>query len=270
MNENKILVPSDFSEASGAAIDLASMIAKKNNYGLSLLHIQNGKSITDVEGQMINIRESLKIKHNIQSDYIIQKGNIYSDISKVACDNCYQLMVIGTHGFKGIREKFFGADILKLVKTIPVPVLVVQKSYNMPEQGIKTIVFPAGSHKTFQQNIDATVYLAKLFDAKVHIYTIDKPGTEWSDELKANIEVAKKTFDENGIAYIRVNEQASIFSVGYAKQTLQYAEKVEADLIALMSIPTKEFHYFADSDKESLLTNQAGIPVLCTSDKKAV
>ncbi len=270
MSENKILVPSDFSDASHAAVNIAISLAKKSNLGLSLLHIQNGKSVSDAEDQMINISESLRIKHNVNSDYIIQKGSIFSEIAKVACDECYQLMVIGSHGFKGIREKFFGADILKLVKTIPVPVLVAQKSYNLTDAGFKNIVLPAASHEDFDRIVGATAYLAKLFDAKVHLYTIDKPGQEWPEQLKTNIEKAKEVFDTKNIKYIRVNEQASTYSVGYSKQTLLYAEKVGADLISLMSMPTMEFHYFADSDKEQLLTNDAGIPILCTSDKRSV
>ncbi|MEA3477811.1 MAG: hypothetical protein U9R60_06500 [Bacteroidota bacterium] len=51
---------------------------------------------------------------------------------------------------------------------------------------------------------------------------------------------------------------------------LQYTDNVGADLISLMSMPTKDYHYFADSDKERLLTNEAGIPILCTSDKRVV
>jgi hypothetical protein len=37
-----------------------------------------------------------------------------------------------------------------------------------------------------------------------------------------------------------------------------------------MAIPTPEHYYFADSDKEMLLTNEFGIPVLSTSDRKQV
>jgi hypothetical protein len=32
-----------------------------------------------------------------------------------------------------------------------------------------------------------------------------------------------------------------------------------------MSIPTDEYFYFAQQDKENLLTSEVGIPVLCAS-----
>jgi nucleotide-binding universal stress UspA family protein len=179
-------------------------------------------------------------------------------------------MVIGTHGFKGLREKFFGADILKLVKTLPIPVLVIQSKYDMPDAGFKTIVFPAGTHDSFVNIIDATIYIAKLFDSTVHLYTVDKPGVEWTAKLKENIELAREKFKASNISYTRVNEEQSSFSVGYSKQILQFAKTVHADMIALMSIPTKEHYYFADSDKEALLTNDACLPIICASDEKIV
>lgn len=34
----------------------------------------------------------------------------------------------------------------------------------------------------------------------------------------------------------------------------------------MMSVPSEEYHYFAQQDKENLLTNEGGIPVLCASN----
>jgi hypothetical protein len=34
-------------------------------------------------------------------------------------------------------------------------------------------------------------------------------------------------------------------------------------MIAMMSVSSEEYHYFAQQDKENLLTNETGIPVLC-------
>ena len=60
-----------------------------------------------------------------------------------------------------------------------------------------------------------------------------------------------------------------LFSVGYAKQTLIYAEENNANLISIMVNPTQENAYFADSDKEAIIMNEHFIPVLCTSDAEA-
>ncbi len=270
MSEKRILVPIDFTAVSDKIISMATSIARKDNLGITLLHIENDKSSDETGANLQALSSNILETENVQCDYLIKKGNFFTEIPKVAHSQVYKLMVVGSHGFKGLREKFFGADILKLVKTIPIPVLVFQEKYVMPVQGFKTIVFPAGTHDSFINIVEATIYMAKLFDATVHLYTVEKPGIEWTAKLMANIELAKEKFEENKIRYTRVSEDQSSFSIGYSKQIFQFSKTVHADMIALMSIPTKEHYYFADSDKEALLTNDACVPIICTSGEKIV
>ena len=65
-----------------------------------------------------------------------------------------------------------------------------------------------------------------------------------------------------------MKEDQNVYSLGYAKQTLKYAQSVGADLICTMSVPSKEYYYFADSDKENLLLNEYHIPILCAGGGK--
>jgi hypothetical protein len=129
---------------------------------------------------------------------------------------------------------------------------------------------PASSHEDFHRKVDSVVFLGQLFDAEVHVYTVEKPGFTWSDTLKQNIEKAISEFKAKAIKYHRVNEPQTAYSPGFAKQILQYAEKINAGMIAVMSVPTSEYYYIADSDKERLLTNDHKIPVLAVSDTDKV
>ena len=65
-----------------------------------------------------------------------------------------------------------------------------------------------------------------------------------------------------------MKEEQSSFSVGYSKQILDYAKRLNMSLVAFMANPTQEHYYFADSDKVVMLTNDALIPVLSTNDKR--
>ncbi len=267
MKENKILVPVDFSQVNDKSLAYASMLAKRGNMNMTLLHVETGKPDGTEENNLKSMAESILKKNGIDCDYVIRKGNIFTEIPVEANNMKYRLMVIGSHGIKGIREKITGADILKLVKMIPIPAIIIQKDYKIPEEGIKTIVFPASSHDFYKYIINAAILLASLYKSKVHLYTVNKPGTEWPEELKVNIELAKQLFEDNNIDFVRVNEDQASFSAGYSKQILQYANKVSADLIAMISVQSKEYYHIADSDKEAMLTNNHCIPVLCTSDK---
>ena len=98
-----------------------------------------------------------------------------------------------------------------------------------------------------------------MLSALKNIYLV----AHYIQTLKKNLDKTRAIFDENGIKHIRVNEKQTVLSIGFAFQTMQYAKKTGADMIAIMSVSSEEYHYFAQQDKENLLTNESGIPVLC-------
>jgi len=266
METKKILVPIDLSEITGTVVAIAIKFAKKTGMALTLLHIKHIKSRPDVEQQLQTINDEIIAKDKVICNHILKSGSVFNEIATEASNPEYAFAIIGTHGFKGLREVMFGADILRLLKAMPVPVLTVLKGYVLPEAGINKILMPVASHTTFNLIIDATVKFAKWFDAEVHLYSIEKPEMNWTQQLIDNIKLAETTFKKEGVTYIRINEKFYSYSIGYSKQTLQYAQNIDAGLIAIMSSPAKEHIYFADGDKEQLITNKYRIPVLSASN----
>jgi hypothetical protein len=53
-----------------------------------------------------------------------------------------------------------------------------------------------------------------------------------------------------------------VFSVGFAEPTIRYAQRIDAGCIAIMAHASDELRYLADAEKERMLTNEPGIPVL--------
>ena len=272
MVENKILIPIDFTEASDKAIQFGIHIASKMHAGISLLHVfeGDGMSMEECEEKLAELSHNINVRDDAFSDYICLEGKVIETISEVASKSPFRMMVLGAHGRRGLRQKFFGADILKLLKRIPIPALVVQENTLVPEKGFSTTVFPVGSHEAFERKIEAMFIIAGLCDPEVHLYSISKPGFDQTENLKQNILLSEERFAEKGIKYIRVDEDQNVFSVGFAKQTLAYAKEIDANLISIMVNPTQEYAYFADSDKESIIMNEQGIPVLCTSDAEKI
>lgn len=262
MKKNKLLATIDFSNITPSVIHNATRLAQVLNLDLSLIHVKHLKSDADIEEKLSELATSISQNSELTCDYILVMGSVFSEIARESKNLQYKLTLVGTHGFKGFRERMFGADILKLIKTIYTPVISIQKGCDFTVNKFQNILLPVASHQAFDQLIKVTICLAKAFDSTIYIYSIKKPELEWSKQLLDNIELAKNTFDKEKVKYIRVNEIQTSFSFGYAKQTLQYALKIDAHLIAMMASPTKEHLYFADGDKELLLTNDALIPVL--------
>ena len=122
---------------------------------------------------------------------------------------------------------------------------------------------PVSSHDTFNESVNAVLLIAETFKPEVHLYSIHKPGFDWPEQMFTNIENATQIFNSENVKMIRVKEDQNVYSLGYAKQTLKYANSVGADLICMMSASSKEYYYFAPSDKETMLLNEYQLPILC-------
>ena len=264
MTMHRILVPTDLTPVGAKAVEQAVSIAKKSSESLVLLHVMDEKQSRreDIEHRLEEEVKKIKSSSGVESEYLIPEGNIFEVIPEVASERKYNLVVIGTHGIKGMKQLLFGANILKLVIKTPKPVLVVQEETVCCDHFNK-LVLPVSSHSSFKAQVDVALYFSGLYDTEIHLYSIHKPGFEWPQQMMKNIEEATHAFEIKGVQLKRVKEEQNVYSLGYAKQTLNYAASVKANLISMMSIPSKEYYYFAQSDKESLLLNDQHIPVLC-------
>lgn len=261
--KNRIIVPTDLTEVSNQAIRQGIAIAKKADTDLVLLYVLEDKSLSIEESAQIlkSDADNIMKETGLKCDVSVKKGSFFDVVSNEACEGSFDLMVIGAHEIKGIRQMFFGADILKLAMKVPMPVLVVQKDSPLIGEFHK-LVLPVSSHELFQPIINAVLFFAKIFGSEVHFYSIRKAGFDWPDQLLKNIEEATRQFESEQIKILRVKEDANLYEFGYARQTLKYAISAGADLICMMSFPSKDYYYFAQSDKEKLLTNEFHIPVL--------
>lgn len=268
MTDKRILVPVDFSEISQKVVNTAILLAVRMKMQITLLHVQNEKKHANPYALLKELSFLANEKLERPAfDFLVKEGNLFNAIKDESRNEKYGLMVVGSHGFKGVREKIFGTDILRLLKGISVPAMVIQDEYQITTHTFKKILFPTGSHQGFEQQIKATIDLASAIGSEIHLYTIEKPGVEFSAELKKNLKLAESEFMKHGVNFKKVTEAQTFYSVGFAKQIMAYAVKEEMDLVAIMANPTREHHYIADADKVSLLTNSSCIPVLSANAK---
>lgn len=272
---NKILVATDFTPAAKNALDFACMLAQKSEDVITLFHVENsytksllqdaGKKESDLDSYLGELSQFASEEFDVVCEYKTRKGSIFSDITDLAGNGDYKLIVMGTHGTKGIRQSIFGADILKIARKAPVPVIALPDKSNLNDFFDK-IVFPYGGHRDFQNKTKAAAMIAELFNSEIHIYSVDREGMTISKETRENISKAQEYFDSRGVKYSNVHEKMEDFSIGFAHQTMQYALKIGAKIIAVMATSSREFSFISDVDKEALINNQEGLAILLTSD----
>jgi hypothetical protein len=104
--------------------------------------------------------------------------------------------------------------------------------------------------------------LAAECDSEVVFYEIDKYFGEAEDEIRTNFEAAKKQLKAKGVRFSHVKEEPNNHSLGFARQILDYASNNGISLIATPSEVADNGFLMMKSDKEQLLTNAQGIPIL--------
>ena len=140
----RILVPTDFSLRSEAAIDYAVELARKMLAQLTLLHVRpeprNRRPWTILLGAFRKkIRENERraerclrdaVAHAkrrvVEVDSKLCSGlDIQQEILSIAKQIPADLLVISTHGYTGWEHLFFGSDTEKMVAHAPCTILVV-------------------------------------------------------------------------------------------------------------------------------------------------
>lgn len=262
---NIILVPTDFSEVCDNAMSQAVEAAKYLNYKLVLLHIidKNSKSQLKKDGHDASaINKKLEgyagdIRSlGVEVETKALEGDIFYTIAEVANDIGANLMYLGTHGKVGM-QKLTGSFALKVVTSSPIPVVVVQK--RPFEQGYKKIVLPITSDAGPWEKTKWATFIAKNFDAEIHVYQLDTPG------LKEAVDIITNHFDKEDVSYKIIKADSAHFS----KQVIDYSTANLCDMVMIMTNPDKNFTKFIlGSYDEEMMFNTSQIPVMCINPRR--
>lgn len=254
-----IAVLIDFTEGSIAALKQANALVKKKGGTLYGIHIvANMQKVKEAE---TTLTQFMKQYCDIPFEIHIAEGSLIpaaqTALKKVSAD----LVVICTHGVKGMFQHLFGAHILKLIQGITYPCIVLQESSKIDLANTEHILLPIGPHPDFEIKIRQTADLAQTLGASIIIYEIDRPGADFENLLTKHADAAKKYFQENNIPYSNIIEEVKFISVGFSRQTIEYASNNGIAILSLMASVSKNDVVFGFGDKENFLVNEKGVAI---------
>lgn len=259
MENNVILVPTDFSKVAECAVNHAVKIASTLKGEISLLHvIAKEKDMEATREKLQKVADEVGQKNNIKVNSIVRIGNIFDDIGDVAKEIGAKLIIMGTHGIKGFQH-ITGSHALKVITNSSVPFIVVQEK-NIKD-GYGNIVLPLDLSKDTKQKLTLTVMMAKNFKSKVHLIYPYESDEFLANTILRNLAFAKKTLEENNIPYtVKQPEDKGNF----VKQIIKHAASIDADLIAIMNSQDKGLgEFISGPDEQQIIANEAQIPVMC-------
>lgn len=139
-----ILVPTDFSDASQAALDYAKGLAEAFGASIHLVHVMedllaHAWSAEVYVASMPNLRDEVEReatqrlaalltgdeRTRFRAEAAIVAGRPFLEIIRYAKDRQVDLIVIGTHGRGAIAHMLLGSVAEKVVRKSPCPVLTV-------------------------------------------------------------------------------------------------------------------------------------------------
>ncbi|MCX6330717.1 MAG: universal stress protein [Bacteroidia bacterium] len=265
-HQKPIVVPWDFTPVAEHALAHAVKISRMVGNEICLLHIVDSGIKPAVEGEkrvlLKHVANENSKKYNMTIVSDISKGSIFSAIADFVNDKDASVVVMGTHGMKGM-QKLTGSWALKVIVKSKVPFIVVQDP-PADQERYHNIVFPVDFRKENKEKTKMAIFMGKYFDSKMHILVTTAYDKNLIKKTKINLNFAIRYLIQNNIEY-QIHE---IPKGNFAQQTLDFAQKINADLILIVTTKNITFaDYMVGASEQYIIANSSKIPVCCVNPK---
>jgi nucleotide-binding universal stress UspA family protein len=265
-HQKLIVVPWDFTVVAEHALAHAAKISRMLGNEICLLHIVdagiNRKNEQEKASLLKRKADELAKLYNMQIAWHISKGTIFKSIAEFANDKDASMVVMGTHGMKGM-QKLTGSWALKVIVKSKVPFIVVQDPPETQDR-YHDIVFPVDFRNENKEKMKMAIFMGKYFDSKIHIVKTATSDRILAKKTNINLNFAVKYFIQNNIEY----EVQEVPRGDLARQTIEFAQKINADLILIITTKNITFmDYVIGASEQYIIANSSKIPVCCVNPK---
>ena len=279
----KILVPTDFSEQAGYALDFAYQIALKSTAEIILINVVDYPGLSSVWGGGMNViggaeppldnldesfinnllnrsKEEIRTMTrrldpgSVKIKQVVEVGNPYFVITEKIEQENVNLVIMGTKGATGLEEVLIGSNTERVVRHAKCPVITIKKKRDYTK--IHNIAFASNFEGDQAHVVEELFKLQDIFKAKLHLVKINTPN---NFETNRTIFKEMKTFVEK---YNISNYSLNVYN-DYIEEDgiIYFCEDIGADMIALATHGrTGLMHLLSGSIAEDIV-NHAKRPV---------
>ena len=261
-----ILVAHDFTDKAGFAVSYAENISKRTGDKIHLLHVvKKDSEKAEALSMLEKIADEIAQKTGKKPECISKEGTIFSAIGEAAEETHAHLVIMGTHGIRGM-QKLTGSWALKVIVSSQSPFLVVQAP---PEKdSFEKIVFPIDFRRENKENNLLVQYLHTYYKSKIYLIKPRIKDQVFLRKVNSNMVFAKNFLDGKGIDYeIHTAEGKGKF----ADETITFAQEIDADVIVTVATRNIGFTDYAFGAQEQyIIANSAKIPVMCINPRSDI
>jgi nucleotide-binding universal stress UspA family protein len=248
---DRILMATDFTEASEPALEYAQMLAKRFSSRLVLLHVVDlsiathseaavvGRPIAEmrqagIENMECAIIAMRKAGVNV-THQILESHNPPEVIVRLADQIKANLIVLGTHARHGLNRFIMGSCAEGVIRHANCPVLTVGPHAKKPNGSFSQIVFATDLGHDAATKAAVALTIGEDSNARIHLcYALEGTVTNMARTLESELksEEALRKLVPRGV-YERCETDCAVDHADAAPHILQLAQNTHADLIVM-------------------------------------
>ncbi len=282
MNIQNILLATDFSACSQAALQYAALATERFNAHLVVAHVISESAFKDVPAEILadaknrtiietrrrleQLRESL---NDFEAEFILEEGPVADKLLLLAESKSVDFLVVGTRGQGGIKRLLLGSVAEKLSRQARCPVLVVPDSavpYKSEVSTLRTFLCPTNFSQRSATAIKQTSEFAKNFSAQlILLHVVDETATNRADRIALRTAVEERLSGLSSRLSVEGPslEAELVVEFGSPAETIvKVAAERDADLIALSIQRAKPLVAHLAPEITYSVVQQADRPVL--------
>jgi len=250
-----ILIPIDFTKQSLLAIKQSYNLAKYTHSKLVLLNVHEKEGNESLEA-LAKLAQLTEKESGVPTEYLNVQGDIYEQTDKIAAELKATLIMAGLESHMKFRN-IMGSSASKLIRKAPCPVITIRGHEH--RDGCENILLPIDLSPESREKVDVAIQFAKYFGASVRVLGVfDESDVDYENKLLAYTFQVKQFVKSRGISCTN----KTIATKDIATTVVDYANKIEADLIMIMNKPGLEGKEFFKGTDAQKIVDISNIPVM--------
>ncbi|MBW6477929.1 MAG: universal stress protein [Bacteroidales bacterium] len=266
-----ILVPVDFTQQSVWALSAAAVFARKNRGLIHLLHIVDER-FDPAKDEIEKARVSLfEFAQNYQQELgvtiipNVETGSVFQSIGETANRLGVKMIVMGTHGIKGI-QKVIGSYAIRVILGSKVPVVLIKEP--LLSESFKNVVIPFDPAESVDLVTEKVIEWGNPFH-NISVCLFSRVRTMSAFRKRIIMGRIKRTLKQITSAGLESKSIIIQNDIQDFKDTLiRYARNINADIIAFpLQVKKSENEYYV-SDLALHLCANAPCPLWVVNPQK--
>jgi len=256
-----ILIPVDFTDQSLLAVKQSYNLAKYTKSKIIFLYAYE-KQANERDADLRQLVSDTVLHSGIPSEYEVVKGNIYKETNRIAAEKKATLIMLGLESRMSLKN-VVGHSASKMVREAPCAVISIRGKEH--RDGCENILLPLDLSPESREKAVIAVQFAHYFGAAIRILSVfSNSDAEYENQLLAYAYQVKQYIKGKGVSCTN----KSIGSDNIAETVVEYANKIEADLIMIMNKQELNIKEFFSGTEAQKIVDISNIPVMTVNPMK--